>query len=569
MSNKIWKFAPVDEPRANRLASELNMPAAAARLLASRGFTDSDEARAYLQSRLSSLGDPYELPDIEKAADRIWQAIDRGETIAIYGDYDVDGVSATALMVTALTAWGAKVFPFLPLRLEEGYGLSEDGLGRCIAEHDPKLMVTVDCGTGSSAAVRAASAKGIDVVITDHHSIPSELAPALAVVNPKRSKNEALHVLAGVGVAFKLCHAMAKQQRERAKGFDLKSQLGLVALGTIADIVPLKGENRLLAKTGLKILSETPSIGIQALKKVSGIESEVDVYEVGFRLGPRLNAAGRLGDALNALRLLLTEDAEEAEEIAGQLDASNRERQDVEKAMAEEALAHWEEKFDPARDFAVVASGTGWHPGVVGIVASRIGQRFYRPVVCVALEGDSGRGSCRSIEGFDVVEALRACADLLKKFGGHAMAAGLEISAKNLPAFARRFNKVARERLQGRELRPIQRIDASIALAEADMSLLNALDQMRPFGVGNLTPVWAARGVVVAGRPRIVGQGHLKFRVAQGGIQRDAIAWQWGGRELPEGPLDIAFQVKKNSYMGRETIDLQIQDVRAAGAAEE
>ncbi|HEY8241092.1 MAG TPA: single-stranded-DNA-specific exonuclease RecJ, partial [Kiritimatiellia bacterium] len=538
-----------------------------AALLAGRGYDDPTRAERFLKPRLSDLSDPFDLPAMDKAVDRIWRAIDAGERIAIYGDYDVDGITSSALLSQVLAGLGAKVSVFLPHRLDEGYGLSMDGMQRCLEEHQPGLIVTVDCGTGSVEPVRALAERGVDVVITDHHTPPAEVAPAVAVVNPKLCNHAALQVLAGVGVTFKVCHALLKSGRAAGRtvaSLDLRKHLDLVALGTISDVVPLIDESRTLARHGLAQVNETESTGLRALIDVAGIRGTIDAYEVGFLLGPRLNAAGRLGDALQSLELLVTRDAGRARAIASHLDTTNRERQEIEKRTLKEALAAIDAEFDPVSTFGIVVAGEGWHAGVIGIVASRLVQRYYRPSVVIAIDGGSGRGSCRSIEGCDLVERLGVCSSLLLKFGGHSMAAGLEVDAGRIGEFKRAFNESVAGVLRGTDLRPVQRIDAWMALADADDRMLDALDGLRPFGHGNPTPVWAARSVCVVGRPRPVGQGHLKFTVASGGVQREAIAFNFGDRVLPDGEMDIAFQMKRDTYQGREKLVLQIQDVRPA-----
>jgi len=566
--SKVWKTAACDEAAAAALARTLAIPDPAARVLVARGFTDATAAERFLSPRLSELGDPFLLPGLATAIARTWQAIERGELIAIYGDYDVDGITSTALMIQVLTRLGAKVQPFLPHRIDEGYGLSMDGIRRCIEELSPRLIITVDCGTGSVEPVKTAGGQGIDVIVTDHHTPAGEVAPAVAVVNPKLGPEAGLHVLAGVGVAFKFCHALLKcgrdnGHRESAK-LDLRGHMDLVALGTISDIVPLTGENRILARHGLNQLNATTCLGLKKLIEVAGIKGSIDAYEVGFLLGPRLNAAGRLGDALQSLELLLTVDDARAREIAGHLDAANRERQEIEKAIVREAIAEIDAWFKPDEHFGIVVGRQGWHPGVIGIVASRITARYYRPGIVIALENGSGRGSCRSIEGCDLVDRLRQCSDLLVKFGGHTMAAGLEIAESNLVAFKQRFDKSVGDVLRGSELRPTQRIDAWLNLGEADQRLIDCMDRMRPFGNGNPTPVWGVRGVCMLGKPRTVGQGHLKFTVGSGGAQREAIAFNFGDRAVPDGAMDVAFQLKKDSYQGREKLVLNVQDLRGA-----
>lgn len=567
-TEKVWRDVPApDEAVANSLARDLSLPLAIARLLAGRGYADSQSAQDFLSPRLSAVGDPFALPAMDVAVTRIWRALDAGERIVVFGDYDVDGISSTALLVQTLRRLNADVHPFLPLRIDEGYGLGLDALERCLAEYHPGLIVTVDCGTGSVDAVVEAQQRGVDVIVTDHHQPGERCAPAVALVNPKLGADENLRALAGVGVVFKLCHAIIKRGREMgraAANMDLRAYLDLVALGTIADIVPLVGENRILARHGLARIEDSESIGLQALKEVAGIKRRVDAYEVGFQIAPRLNAAGRLGDAQQALALLLSEDVEDSMRLAKALDASNRERRDIEAATLEEALKELEARFDPAHDMGLVVGREGWHPGVIGIVASRIAQHFHRPVVVVAVSEEGGRGSCRSIDGVDMTAVLRSCASHLTKFGGHTMAAGLELKPGQFDSFSKAFNASVSEALNGRDLRPIQRIDAWLDLDDVDDALMTALERMKPFGLGNATPVWGARAVRVVGNPRTVGNGHLKLLVTAGNQQFDAMGWGMAERTIPDGPLDMAFQVRRDVFMGREKLALNLQDFRAS-----
>lgn len=564
---KVWKTAPCDENTALRVGKELSLHPALARVLVARGLTEKADIERFLNPRLSDISDPFLLPGMEKAVKRIAQAVDGGEPVVVFGDYDADGVSSTALMVQVLTRLGAAVTPFLPHRIEDGYGLGTDTLKRCLQQHKPKLVVTVDCGTGSVEAVEAARAEGVDVVVTDHHEPSGDVARAVAVVNPKLGSVEGAKVLAGVGVAFKLCHALVKQARARggskAGSIDLRDYLDLVGIGTIADVVPLIAENRILARHGLGVLNRTKSTGLKALIEVAGIAGPLDTYHVGFLLGPRLNAAGRLGDAQAALELLLTADVARARSLASQLDASNRERQSVEAKIVDEAMEEIDKTFKPSEDFALVVARRDWHPGVIGIVASRLVARYRRPAVVIALdESGMGRGSGRSIEGFNMIERLGQCTDLLLDFGGHTMAAGLDIKGEAVDAFRERLNRVAAEALAGADLRPVQPVDAWLGLDDVDKRFLEDLGRLRPFGLGNPTPVWAVRGVRVVGEPRIVGNGHLKMNVAAGADQREAIGFGLGEREIPEGELDLAFHLQMNRYMGRETLQLSIQDFR-------
>jgi single-stranded-DNA-specific exonuclease len=568
---RLWRTVAVDEVQVDALVLQRSLPRPLARVLVGRGLSDAETAERHLNPRLSELGDPFLLPAMAPAVERLWQAIRAREPVVVFGDYDVDGITSTALLVQVLRQLGAQVQPFLPQRVEEGYGLSMDALARCLETCQPRLIVTVDCGTSAQASVREAARLGVDVVVTDHHTPGPELAPAVALVNPKLGGPESLHVLAGVGVTFKLCHALLKRGRELSQsgvdGLDLRRHLDLVALGTIADIVPLVGENRILARHGLRQLNQTECPGLRHLIEVAGITGVMDAYEVGFRLGPRLNAAGRLGDAQRSLELLLGGTEERLRELAMELDATNRERQSVEATMVEQAIADVDARYDPAAHFALVTAHPDWHPGVVGIVASRLVQRYHRPTVVIGLGVEGGRGSGRSIEGFDLVGALSECAGHLKKFGGHTMAAGLEMEAGQVAAFAEQFNQVAARRLQGMDLRPVQRVDAWMDLAEADDRLWDGLEQLRPFGVGNTTPIWASARVRLVGRPRVVGKGHLKLVVAGGGVQREAMGWGMGDRALPDGPLDITYQLKRDHYLGQDKLVLTLQDFRPAGTA--
>ncbi|OQA24945.1 MAG: Single-stranded-DNA-specific exonuclease RecJ [Verrucomicrobia bacterium ADurb.Bin345] len=566
---KRWITASFDRSTAEEIAKGLSLPPAIARVLAARGFRDVASVASFLNPRLSEVRDPFSLPSMEPAIERVWQAVEQGQRIVVYGDYDADGITATALLVRVLRSLGARVTPFLPHRVDDGYGLAEDTLQRCADALKPELVVTVDCGTSSVDAAAKAKALGFDVVVTDHHEPSGANAPVTALVNPKLGSDENARDLAGVGVAFKLCYALLKHARTRkhaaAASLDLRAYMDLVAVGTIADIVPLTGENRIFARHGLQQLNRNACTGLRALAEVSGIRDELDAYHVGFMLGPRLNAAGRMGDAEIALELLLTEDPGRALELSRTLDAANRERQETEAAIYEEAVAQLDPRFDPKRDFAVVAAGQGWHQGVIGIVASRLCSRYFRPCVVIALdETDVARGSCRSIEGFNIVEHLEKCADLLDGYGGHAMAAGLSIRRDHVEAFKARLNEVAAKALQGTELTPTQRIDAWVSLGELDMAFHGQLEAMKPFGMKNPTPVFAVRRARLVGPPRVMKGKHLKLLLAEGGRQFEAVAFGLADREIPDGPMDVAFQLRKNVFNGVTSLQLNVQDFRPA-----
>ncbi|HOW97809.1 MAG TPA: single-stranded-DNA-specific exonuclease RecJ [Kiritimatiellia bacterium] len=557
---KLWKTVERVGREADPLAASLGIPRPLAEVLATRGLAEPVEARRFLNPRLDDLSDPTVLPDMPRAVDRIRRAAKGRERIAVFGDYDADGVTAAALLTRCLRELGAEAEPFLPLRLEEGYGLGVDALNRCLEAHRPQLVITVDCGTGSVDAVRAAAAAGVDVVVTDHHEPAGEIAPAIAVVNPKLGDGGDLANLAGVGVAFKLAWALALRS-----GVDIRRifrRLDLVATGTVADVVPLTGENRILVHYGLGQLNREPLPGLAALAEAAEVKDAIGEYHLGFAIGPRLNAAGRLGDAQAALELLLGDDPEALLPLARQLDRGNRERQKIEADILEEAMQDVA-ALDLENNAGLVLARRGWHPGVIGIVASRIVQRFGRPVLMISLNEDgTGRGSGRSIEGFNLVENLAACRDSLVRFGGHAMAAGLELKEKNLAAFREAFNRRVSETVPPDQLRPVQRVDAWLDLADADERLFEGLQALRPFGCGNPRPVWASSRVRVLGQPRILKDKHLKMRVVSGSAQREAIGFNLAGQPLPDGPMDIAFTLDMNSYMGRETLQLKLEDFR-------
>jgi single-stranded-DNA-specific exonuclease len=558
--------APVT-PAAEHLVRALGLPPQVGRLLAARGWTDPDAVRAFLNPRLSDLSDPFRLPDMRPAVERIRSALARGEPIVVFGDYDVDGVTATALLVQVLERLGGRITPFLPDRLTDGYGLGCAPLERCLDASGVGLVVSVDCGTGSADAVALAAARGVDVVVTDHHAAHGESAPAVAVVNPHRGADEDLRALAGVGVAFKLCHALVKAGLEEgeaaARDVDLRDWLDLVAVGTVADVVPLTGENRILVRHGLRRLSATQSVGLKALCNVASAYPPFTGYHLGYVLGPRLNAAGRLGSARDALDLLLTDDAERAAALAGALDTANTERRRIEADMLESARAQVEAVFDPARHFGLVAGRTGWHLGTAGIVAGRLVRTFHRPSVVVVLDEDGGgRGSCRGIEGVDLTQALEACRNELDAFGGHRMAAGLTLRSGRLEAFREQFNAACAAQIDGRALGPVLHVDGWAALGDLDFDTAEALKALQPFGEGNPEPLWGVREVRVAGTPRIVGKDHLKFAVASGATVVDAIAFGMGGCALPDGPLDVVCHLQDNAFRGRPRLQLNVRDFR-------
>ncbi|MCB1128390.1 MAG: single-stranded-DNA-specific exonuclease RecJ, partial [Verrucomicrobiae bacterium] len=462
-----------------------------AQCLVNRGLEAPETAAAFLKPRLRSLSDPFLLPNLRLAVDRLWRARERTERITIFGDYDVDGVTATALLLQVMRRLGWRVDAYLPHRLDEGYGLTQDAVANCLERGRPDLLLAVDCGSTATDTIRWLKDHRVDVVVLDHHQVAEPPPAAVALVNPQLNPPgpNSLRELCSVGLAFKLAHGLVKEGRRRglaeAERIDLRTLLDFVALGTLADLVPVVAENRILVTAGIERLNATRRPGLQALREVAQITNAIGPFEVGFQLAPRLNAAGRLEDATEALDLLMAEDEGRARRIAQSLDSRNRERQNLERGIAEEVIGAIKARFNPKRDFVIVEGQLLWHVGVVGIVASRVLHEFYRPVIILGGDGHEWRGSGRSVEGFDLAAALRECGDLLVRHGGHAMAAGLTIDPVNLPDFRARLNRIARNSLTAEQLRPPLRLDARARLADLTVDRLRELGRLQPTGQAN------------------------------------------------------------------------------------
>ncbi|HMP90931.1 MAG TPA: single-stranded-DNA-specific exonuclease RecJ [Kiritimatiellia bacterium] len=561
-----WVDCTVDDACAKNLAQAGSYPLWFARLLVNRGLNNHDAAESWLNPKLADLSDPFELPDMKVAVSRILQAIVHQERITIFGDYDVDGLTSVALLMDLFKAIGARVTPFLPHRLEEGYGLSMEALSRCIEETTPQLIITVDCGTGSVDAVFKAKEKGVDVIITDHHHTGEKLAPAMAVVNPRRLGDTRHHVLAGVGVAFKLAHALLKDARADNRFsawsmYDPRELLDLVALGTVADIVPLKDENRIMVAYGLKKLNRTKRLGLKALIEVARPKGEIGVYEVGFLLGPRLNASGRLGTARMSLQLLTTSDPSEARKCAVELDAANRQRQMVEREMVDAIMLRIGETVGSR--YAIVEADPDWHPGVVGIVASRLVQKYHRPAIVIGSDGQGrAKGSCRGVSGVHLVTALDGCADILVKYGGHAMAAGIEIEWDRVDEFTSQFAECVSRQLGGELPQKSLSLDGWLEAEEFCEDTVSWIEKLGPFGMGNPEPVWGCRGVKIVGEPREVGEGHLKTSFSLGRTIIEAIGFGLYGKPLSRSELEVAFQIKQDTFRGQTKTVMHLKDFR-------
>jgi single-stranded-DNA-specific exonuclease len=500
---------------------------------------------------------------MDAAVARILTALDSHERIVLFGDYDVDGVTSLALLAEMLRGYSATPELFLPLRMEEGYGLSRESVERCLEQYRPQLLIAIDCGTASVDEISELKNRGVDVIVLDHHEPKSQLPDCVAIVNPKADSSSPFHYLCSVGIVFKLCHALLKTRP--LPEFDLKSKLDLVALGTVADIVPLVEENRLLVQRGAIEIGRTTRIGLKRLMQVAGVRPPILPEDIGYRLGPRLNAAGRLSTAEKSLRLLLTDDEEQASALATELDQQNRARQEVEKEILAAAIVTIEKQFDPARDASIVAGARGWHPGVLGIVASRIARKYHRPAIMIGFdENGVGKGSGRSIEGLNLVNALTRCAATLEKFGGHEMAAGLAIREENFAEFARAFCNTARQLLSEEALQRSLRLDHELPFTNIDVEFLRWHELLQPFGNGNLQPLFFARDVEPVAPPRVLNEKHLVFRLRQGGRHRRAVYFDGAAYEFPPPPWDVAFRIGADEYDGKTLVGMRIEGLRAA-----
>ena len=566
-----WTIAPSQPALAEFLAGALKISPLLAQCLLNRGLSEPEPITRFLQPRLKSLADPFLLPNMQAAVERLCLARESGESLVIFGDYDVDGVTSTTLLAEFLGALGWKVNAYLPHRMEEGYGLSQSGVENCLAKFPSTLLLAVDCGSTAVDSIQWLRGQGVDTIVLDHHQVSTPAPLAHALVNPQLSPAGApsFRELCSVGLAFKLAHALLKHGRTvglpGAAEFDLRPCLDLVALGTIADLVPLIGENRILVSAGIERLNSTQRPGLIALKKVAGIDGEVGGYEVGFQLAPRLNAAGRLETAEESLRLLLARDAAEAEPIAQGLDSRNRERQKIERSISDEAIGAVRARFNPETDHVIVEGQLMWHIGVVGIVASRVMQEFYRPTLIIGGDGDEWRGSGRSIEGFDLAAALRECDDLLVRHGGHAMAAGVTVKADQIDALRVRLNELVRRSLKPEQFQPSLCLDAEVTSAELTVERLRELQQLEQTGMGNPAVRLVMRNATHARPLQRMGaeKKHAKLWVTDDKRTVEAVLWNVGDGSLPVGRFDLAFVPQLNEFNGSTTVQLKVLDWRA------
>lgn len=570
VTEKRWRIrTPQPEVAAGIVATGVDPRLAA--ILAARGCCSAAEAELFTLSSLAMLEDPFQLLGMASAVQRLLQARERGEKVCIHGDYDVDGVTATALLVRFLRAVGVPVCWVIPRRLEDGYGLSTEGVDEAMAL-GAKVIVTVDCGITSIAEASYCRARNIDLIITDHHT-PGEVLPeAFSIINPLQSGcSSAFKSLAGVGLALKL--AMAVRSRMRSTGLFAETQepnlaeyLDLAALGTIADLVPLAGENRIMAAFGLNQLSRTTKPGIAALKKVAGVNGAVSAGDVGFKLAPRINAAGRLDDAKRGLELLLTEDGATATALAEELDAANRERQLIEKEIMAEALQLIADNPAMAGRKSIVLASDRWHPGIIGIVASRLVEIYALPVILIAIYEGEARGSGRSVGSFHLYQALKACSPLLKGFGGHKQAAGLQLEVAQIAIFADCFDAYAAENLQNDDMIPELAIDLQLTANDISLDLCTLKDSLQPFGMGNPEPVFMLAGLQLL-EQRVLDGGHLKLRLQSGNRTFDAIGFRMAEAAPQSDRVDVAFNLDINAWQGRQRLQLKLKGIRATGGS--
>jgi len=622
LSQKKWIIPPLNIELQAEISNSLRISPVLSQLLINRGITDIESARTFIQSNLSLLSDPMLLPDIEKSSKRIIDALSKGEKVTVYGDYDVDGISATALMVQCLETlsglyWGQKsiIDYYIPDRLEEGYGLSTGAI-ETISKTGTKVIITVDCGVNAFEEARFARGKGIDLIITDHHEPCGELPEAgragglggcdsaFGLINPKlATSNYPFRELSGVGVAFMLAWALGqsasastdhssvrvsrtgnKKVANEFKDF-LMSAMGLAALGTIADVVPLKQENRILAKYGLSSLQHSENPGIKALKEVAGLNGKkIYSYHVGFHLGPRINAAGRVGNAKKGVEMLTAKCEDTAKEIASYLESENKKRKKIQGDILESARMKVLNDVNFSSDMAIIISDDNWHQGVIGVVASRLASEFHRPVIIIAIDGEVGHGSARSIPGFHLHNALLKCQELSTNrklfisFGGHAQAAGLRILKKDIPEFKKIFNTISNGQLEEEDLIPALNIDIEVKLSSISRSLLEELKCLLPHGEGNPVPVFATRDISIVGQIRRFGVNgkHLGFYVRQGDVSFKAVAFGMGDKidALKENNenysisyvLRSPFRKEANNLsnyngMYKEDVELEIKDI--------
>jgi len=568
-----WTYKPLPAVEVEALSRRAGVSPVLAELLLRRDIAEGEQAERFLRPTLAHLDDPFRLPNLETAAHRLRRALANREDITVLGDYDVDGVSSTALLVSVLRRFGANPRFVVPRRSEDGYGLSRSAIDRALEAGRPQLFIALDCGTNSHDEVAYLRSLGVDVLVVDHHRSKERLFDDGILINPHvhvAPNDEAWRNLCTVGLVFKLMHGLLKLLRAEnhpvAFRVKLRDYLDLVALGTVADLVPLRGENRILARHGLRMLQQTQRPGLRALMRVAGVKTTQDILpvDISFRLGPRINASGRLADAALSVELLLNEDETFCNETALQLDAFNRERQDIERQITEEAEHLVETRY--ALDSGIVLFGDTWHPGVVGIVAGRVTRKYNRPCVVLGLEGEVAKGSGRSVDGVNLVEVLGTCCTHLSSWGGHPMAVGIALPREHVETFRAQFAQAVRQHVGGDIAEQELTLSAWLPLAHIRERLMEELETLHPYGQSNPEPVFGLQGIVLRQAPDVFKEQHFRFWLDDGrGRRLHGVAWKMAKRLPPVGvPIDLAVEVAWNHFNDRKLLQLELIDWRLA-----
>ena len=562
-----WSLLNPDQNTVSSVKKAFRTSEVIARVLANRNILNPNLARPFFTPNLDMLHNPYLMQDMDKAVERVLTNINSGKPIMVFGDYDVDGTTGAASLYLAFQKFGADVTYYIPDREKEGYGLSYHGI-EVAKDIGIDLIITCDCGINAFVQVDFANEQNIDIIITDHHTTDTELPKAHAILNPKREDCEyPFKGLCGGGVAFKLITAIGNELNIPLT--DYEEIIPLITLGTAADVVPIKDENRVIVHHGLNILENLEKPGLKTLLELAGLKGHISVGQLVFSIAPRINAAGRIGDANRAVELLVTDDQDKARLLAKELDNENKRRQIIQQAVVDEALLKVNAEADLKNENALVLANAGWHPGVVGIVASKIKEEFNRPTIIIALENGSGKGSARSVAGFDLYEALTACKTHLDDYGGHPMAAGLTLSNKKLEDFKKAFINFANERLTEENLQATLTLDSEIALQDITPRFMEFLDKLSPYGPGNMRPKFAIRNAEIAGAPKVIGKTgeHIRFKIRQGLKSYPAVGFGLSNKYemlITGQPIDIACVVETNEWQGNTSIQMNVRDIKRA-----
>jgi len=562
-----WSLLNPDQNTVSSVKKAFRTSEVIARVLANRNILNPNLARPFFTPNLDMLHNPYLMQDMDKAVERVLKNIKSGKPIMVFGDYDVDGTTGAAALYLAFQKFGADVTYYIPDREKEGYGLSYHGI-EVAKDIGIDLIITCDCGINAFVQVDFANEQNIDLIITDHHTTDTELPKAHAILNPKREDCEyPFKGLCGGGVAFKLITAIGNELNIPLT--DYEEIIPLITLGIAADVVPIKDENRVLVHHGLNILKNLEKPGLKTLLELAGLKGHISVGQLVFSIAPRINAAGRLGDANRAVELLVTDDQDKARLLAKELDNENKRRQMIQQAVVDEALLKVNAEADLKNENALVLANAGWHPGVVGIVASKIKEEFNRPTIIIALENGSGKGSARSVAGFDLYEALTACKTHLDGYGGHPMAAGLTLSNQKLEDFKKAFIDFANERLTKENLQATLTLDSEMALQDITPRFMEFLDKLSPYGPGNMRPKFAIRNVEIAGAPKVIGKTgeHIRFKIKQGLKSYPAVGFGLSNKYemlITGQPVDIACVVETNEWRGNTSIQMNVRDIKRA-----